>query len=991
MEADPMREAAGGAAPIESILAEFSSRWHLGETPSIEEYLARLGHAPTSDAAVLIYHAFCLAEAEGLNPDPADFIARFSAQGPALEQLFSLHQALATAGGPLPEPGDAIGPFQLVRLLGEGGFARVFLAEQANLDGRLVVAKVSSRITLEPRLLARARHPNIVEVLSHHESEDGSLQVICMPFLGGATLAALLANRKLRGNRPRSGWDLLAELDQVSAPEYPAAAPGPARPARVLLANLSYSRAAAWIIARLACALDAAYARGVLHGDVKPSNVLLTAAGEPMLLDFNLAIGWRTPGGDHLPRDAGGTMAYMAPERLRALAEARQAVAPGPRAADRHCADVYALGMVLLELLTGRIPEEPGRSAATPRARAAALARSRQQGAGGLIRMCRAVVAPELQSILKRSLAPDSADRYQRASELAADLDCFCSDRPLAFARAPGQPSALFRCARRHRRVAATGVICLAVFALGALGVQTATRGTRQDAALARLARLWDAADSTVFPYRWLGRWRAVDHDAPEEAFEHLAYYNVLGSPDWRSGEEFRALPEAEQLDLEIWMLEQSLRAGRGMAQRPDAPGDWRRGLEALERVTALRPLGPLETQRRALRRQLGLADPATDTPVPTTSSAPRWMEEYLLGVEVEPLRAEEALIHYGNVLRERPESFWAHYRAAAMAHRKGNWATAIDHLRQCIARRPENSKLRTELAGCLAAAGDYDAALAECDRALRSSPDEAQAYGTRALIRSRLRQGDDARTDLKRYELLTRHAGRVPLWRLRLEWVRMEESTGAGALGVDESEHALAGRILAADPDDVDLRTTLAIQLQRTGRVDEALAEYNRILALEPDHLPARYARGTLLYNRQLGAGEPDLTYLIEHPRIAELVHESTAALAAFYAGSSELLYKGATDKALQVASQGLSFARGLDDRPAQGKMHYALARVYALSARTAPEKLQQAAAHLLIASHYDRGYMGDDWFGGDSFFTGQRAAIAQLMPELPDSVPVD
>ena len=151
--------APGPATPIDSILAEFSSRWERGEAPSIEEYLARLGPAPTSDAAVLIYHAYCLAEATGLAPDPADFIQRFPVQGPSLERLFSRHHAFDPSQVPpwgeramLPEVGDEIGPYRLLRELGKGGLARVFLAEQSDLDYRLVVVKVSTRITPEPRL-----------------------------------------------------------------------------------------------------------------------------------------------------------------------------------------------------------------------------------------------------------------------------------------------------------------------------------------------------------------------------------------------------------------------------------------------------------------------------------------------------------------------------------------------------------------------------------------------------------------------------------------------------------------------------------------------------------------------------------------------------------------------------------------------------------------------------------------------------------------------
>ena len=98
----------GRATPIDSILAEFTSRWERGEAPSIEEYLARLGPAPTSDAAVLIYHAFCLAEAAGPEPRSRRLISNGSRQqGPSLERLFGLHRAFDTVAAPaLGRPGD---------------------------------------------------------------------------------------------------------------------------------------------------------------------------------------------------------------------------------------------------------------------------------------------------------------------------------------------------------------------------------------------------------------------------------------------------------------------------------------------------------------------------------------------------------------------------------------------------------------------------------------------------------------------------------------------------------------------------------------------------------------------------------------------------------------------------------------------------------------------------------------------------------------------
>ena len=181
-------------------------------------------------------------------------------------------------------PGDTVGPFFLRRELGRGSFARVFLAEQINLEDRLVVVKVATRPTREPWLLARVRHTHIVEIVSHALVEDGGLHLICMPFWGGATLAEVLAVGVKAGTSRR---DFLADLDTVAAPEFPVTQT--AQPARQILAGSSYDQAMSWIAARLGEALDYAFSREVVHGDIKPSNILISADGNPRLLDFNLA------------------------------------------------------------------------------------------------------------------------------------------------------------------------------------------------------------------------------------------------------------------------------------------------------------------------------------------------------------------------------------------------------------------------------------------------------------------------------------------------------------------------------------------------------------------------------------------------------------------------------------------------------------------------------------------------------------------------------
>jgi hypothetical protein len=230
-----------------SILWEFASAWEQGHSSLLGIYLDRLDPADSRGAVELIYTEYCLAEAAGRNPELSEYISRFPRYAETLERLLGLHDACSPSllgrlvepyafGQDLPNAGDEVGPYFLRRELGRGTFARVFLAEQVNLEHRLLVVKIASRPTRETWLLARVRHTHIVEILSHASVEDGRFHLICMPFWGGATLAAVLAAR--RGQAPAiSGRDLLADLDAVSAPEFPSARG--TRPARELLAGLS--------------------------------------------------------------------------------------------------------------------------------------------------------------------------------------------------------------------------------------------------------------------------------------------------------------------------------------------------------------------------------------------------------------------------------------------------------------------------------------------------------------------------------------------------------------------------------------------------------------------------------------------------------------------------------------------------------------------------------------------------------------------------------
>ena len=152
--------------------------------------------------------------------------------------------------------------------------------------------KLSTRFgAAEPETMARLQHTHIVPVYS--TAVAGPFQVVVMPFLGASTLADVLAALRGRGAWPASGRELAETLANCRSQTHPAAAPAPgttpAPVAAATLARFTLPEAVLWVGAKLADALAHAHARGVLHRDVKPANVLLTDDGLPMLLDFNLA------------------------------------------------------------------------------------------------------------------------------------------------------------------------------------------------------------------------------------------------------------------------------------------------------------------------------------------------------------------------------------------------------------------------------------------------------------------------------------------------------------------------------------------------------------------------------------------------------------------------------------------------------------------------------------------------------------------------------
>ncbi|MGP0066504.1 MAG: protein kinase domain-containing protein [Isosphaeraceae bacterium] len=458
----------GPGARLALLRADLTLRWESGEKVGAQWYLDRYTDLGEDTIVALIYEEFCLREEDEEGPEPEEFLSRFSRFAGPLRRVLDIHQLvgsgstatglLAEAGsiggaaGAFPEAGETIAGFHLVEELGRGAFARVFLARERQLADRPVALKVSRRGSREPQTLARLQHTHIVPVHSHRIDRATGLHLLCMPYFGRTTLAQVLAN--CLGQDDRSGYALVEALDRLEPDDDVPAGPSAGRAA---LAQRSYEQAIAWWGARLAEALGHAHDRDVLHRDIKPSNVLVTSDGMPMLLDFNLAREPVAEDGSTGDADSlGGTVDYMAPEHLRALAQG------GPEAVDGR-SDIYSLGVVLFEALTGQRPfDSPRRGSSI--VEALLRAADERQRSAPRPRAIDPAIPPALDAVVRRCLEPDPDDRYDFAAELAADLHSVANDLPLPYTREPWPSRIGGWIRRRSRRLAMGFAVVLALF-----------------------------------------------------------------------------------------------------------------------------------------------------------------------------------------------------------------------------------------------------------------------------------------------------------------------------------------------------------------------------------------------------------------------------------------------------------------------------------------------------------------------------------------------
>jgi hypothetical protein len=315
-----------------------SRRWERGERPGAEDYLRQYPRVAEDECAALdlIHHEFLLRERHGERPALDEYLGRFPQYAAAIRTQIELHLALetnadregdrpgsrgdgtgvpATAGGCDDElaPPEVFGRYRIQERLGRGGMGTVYVAYDTQLERRVALKVIRfdydpgghlvRRFLREARIAASFTDPHLCPI--YDAGEQDGLPYLTMPLLEGETLAARLGRE---GALP--------------------------------------PREAIHLAVRVARAVAVAHRAGVIHRDMKPANVMIDGRGEPIVLDFGLAR--RAAPNDAVSTHPGallGTPAYMAPERIGG----------DPTAVEASC-DIYGLGVMLYQMLTGRVP-----------------------------------------------------------------------------------------------------------------------------------------------------------------------------------------------------------------------------------------------------------------------------------------------------------------------------------------------------------------------------------------------------------------------------------------------------------------------------------------------------------------------------------------------------------------------------------------------------------------------------------------------------------
>jgi len=642
-----------------------------------------------------------------------DRLRRVRALGAQVDWLFPTSGSAPTPPDPPDGKPRQLPGYEVQAMLGRGGMGVVYKARHLRLN-RIVALKMlltgayagpreRARFQREAEAVANLRHPSIVQV--YDVGDHDGCPYFTMELLEGGSLAQSLAG-----------------------------APQPAQQAATLLITLAE-------------AVQVAHQAGIVHRDLKPANILLTAEGTPKVADFGLARHF--DGGPALTLSGArvGTPSYMAPEQVTGTAGAI-----GP------ATDIYALGAMLYEMLTGRPPFRGETAADTERQ----VVHDEPVSPSRL----NTKVPRDLATICLKCLHKEPERRYASAAELADDLKRFCEGRPIR-AQLPSLGGRLYRWARRNPAAAALVATALALVGLAVSGgfwlerrqaerrEETARRQGQQseaaEAALQKAADLekqgrWPEARAVLEGARTLldtsgpadlrERLRRAHADTEtaaelEEIRLSLSATSSPGrtaprSPEHRYADAFR------KYGIDVKALEPAEAAARvrHSAIRETLLAflyDWLYWASVADRdlLRALLDRADDDDWRRAYRDVLPGRDPRKLKELAAAPEAPAQPPVVLSGLGGLLLgggQPEEALALLREAQRRNPADFWINYLLGRFLEKRPQEAVA--YFRAAVAVRPSSDQAYVLLGRALLGAGDADGAIATFRDARALNPD---------------------------------------------------------------------------------------------------------------------------------------------------------------------------------------------------------------------------------------------------------------------------
>jgi len=798
-----------------------AAAWARGEPISAAAILAEHPELDAESAVRLIYEEVCIRRDSGEEVVTIEVVNQYPQFRDELEVLLGCDRILRPLGRPaiLPEVGENLGSFHLLAELGRGASGKTFLATEPSLADRLVVLKVLSDDQDEHLSLARLQHTHIIPLFSEQEFPERGLRALCMPYLGGASLARILEVLAETAPAPeeRRGRHFLDAVLRLQKERPPT--PISDSPYRRYLEQASYAQAVCWVAACLADGLHEAHAHGLIHMDVKPSNVLIAADGQPLLLDFHLARK-RVEAGERVSDRFGGTPDWMAPEQRLALA-AVTAGRPAPATVD-HRADLYALGLLLCDALGG-------------------TGTAKQAAAGKPWNQSPSVVSPGLEDVIRKCLERRPSDRYPDAAAIADDLRRHANDLPLR--GVPNRSLAERWSKWRRRQPRGLSRNAAWAFAVAAVAIALVIGRAFYDQRVAEIeadlkdsvqlqvqrrfseaARVLDRglqrAATTPGADRLRGelsnerqralRGRKADElhrladivrfrhyiTPPAEAEARRLVRDVQAAWEGRDfllGQSTTTLdPEVERavrsdlLDLILTWSDARVR----LASPEHADEARRQALTVLDEAEPL--CGPslaLNQQRRDLARALGLPEPSG-----RVDPSPRSAREHCdLGRSyLRTSSFQQAAAEFQRAVELEPQDFWSNFYEGLCAFRLERYDEAVAAFRCCIALAPTTPECYYNRALAESARGRPIPAFRDYTRALDLEPKLTDAALNRGILSYQSRRYDEAIADFER-ALAATAGGATGLGRIHYNLALAHLARGDRAEAIASADQALA------------------------------------------------------------------------------------------------------------------------------------------------------------------------------------------------------